>query len=57
VLAIEIVTVRARKEPLVIDRVISATSSIDHTDRSAQSLLDKARRMRPHCVRMIRVRV
>jgi hypothetical protein len=46
--AIEIVIVRAGKEPLVIDRVTSATASIDDADRSAQSLLGKARRMRPH---------
>ena len=46
--AIEIVTVRAGKEPLVIDRATSVVSSVDDADRSAQSLLDKARRMRPH---------
>jgi hypothetical protein len=46
--AIEIVIVRAGKEPLVIDRVTSAASSIDDAHRSAQSLLEKARRMRPH---------
>jgi hypothetical protein len=32
---IEIVIIRAGKEPLVIDRVTSATSSIDDADRSA----------------------
>ncbi len=46
--AIEIVIVRVAKEPLVIDRATSATSSIDDADRSAQSLLEKARRMGPH---------
>jgi hypothetical protein len=46
--AIEIVIVHAGKEPLVIDRVTSATSAIDDAHRSAQSLLEKARRMRPH---------
>jgi hypothetical protein len=45
--AIEIV-VRAGKEPLVIDRVNSAARSIDDADRTAQSLLEKAKRMRPH---------
>jgi hypothetical protein len=43
--AIEIVTVRPGKEPLVIDRATSVVSSVDDADRSAQSLLDKARRM------------
>jgi hypothetical protein len=46
--AIEIVTVRAGKAPLVIDRATSVGSSVDDADRTAQSLLGKARRMRPH---------
>jgi len=46
--AIEIVIVRAGKEPLFIDRMTSASSSFDDADRSAQSLLATARRMRPH---------
>jgi hypothetical protein len=46
--AIEIVIVRAGKEPLVIDRATSAATSVEDADRSAQSLLEKAQRMRPH---------
>ena len=46
--AIEILITRAGKEPLVIDRATSAVASIDDAERSAQDLLEKTRRMRPH---------
>jgi hypothetical protein len=47
-LAIEIIIVRAGKEPLVIDRATSGAASIDDAERSARDLLEKTRRMRPH---------